>query len=206
MKYFLPLLMTVAFAAELKPLPGQAGNDDVELRGSVILEPAEIHEALHADLGPGYIVVRMKVTPKTDKALRVGPDDFTMVSHKDGERSQALDPAQIAGSGAALVVKTNKTQGGGLHSEWFGGALGGGGAAGDPGVDSSIQAGDKKSADNPLLAALKEKGLPDKETQQAVEGLLYFPIEGKVKPKDLSVVYKGPAGRLVMDFENPKKR
>ena len=51
------------------------------------------------------------------------------------------------------------------------------------------------------LEALKQKALPDQETKEPLEGLLYFPIEGKVKPKDLSLIYKGPAGKLVMDFK-----
>ena len=59
--------------------------------------------------------------------------------------------------------------------------------------------------DNPLLAALKAKILPDKESLEPVEGLLYFPIDGKLTPKDLAVIYKGQAGRLEIEFENPKK-
>jgi len=31
--------------------------------------------------------------------------------------------------------------------------------------------------------------------------MLYFALEGKNKPKDLSLLYKGPAGRLVFDFK-----
>ena len=43
--------------------------------------------------------------------------------------------------------------------------------------------------------------LPDKETKEPVEGLLYFLLEGKNKAKDLGLLYKGPAGRLAMDFK-----
>ena len=52
-----------------------------------------------------------------------------------------------------------------------------------------------------LERALKAKGLADSETNKPVEGLLYFAIEGKNKPKDLSLLYKGAAGRLVIDFK-----
>lgn len=31
--------------------------------------------------------------------------------------------------------------------------------------------------------------------------MLYFPIDGKVKEKDLEFYYKGPAGRLSMIFK-----
>jgi len=210
----IPLL---AIAGERKPLPGQAGNDDIELVGSVIVDKDEIKQALGADLGPGYVIAKIKVTPKTENALRVSPDDFTMISRKDGQRSVALSPGQIAGKGA-IVVKAAPDQPGGLGTTSNGpvwGGIGGaprrlpgsgGGMGNAPGVDggvnSSVDKGDGK--DNPLLAVLKAKILQDKETKDPVEGLLYFPIEGKVKPKDLAVIYKGPAGKLVMEFANPK--
>jgi hypothetical protein len=43
--------------------------------------------------------------------------------------------------------------------------------------------------------------LRDSETKDPVEGLLYFLLEGKNKPKDLGLIYKGAAGRLAMDFK-----
>jgi hypothetical protein len=54
---------------------------------------------------------------------------------------------------------------------------------------------------NSLLAALTSKGLPERETKAPVEGLLYFAVEGKVKLKDLSLIYKSPFGRLEMEFK-----
>src|SRR5580698_5762970 len=88
-----------ALGAAPKPLPGQAGNDDIDLTASVLVDRSEIEQAVGVDLGAGYLAVRMKATPKTDKPLRIGPDDFTMVSRKDGQRSQALTPNEIAGHG-----------------------------------------------------------------------------------------------------------
>jgi hypothetical protein len=198
------LVMTagLALGADKKLLPGQAGNDDIELNGSVILDREEIRQALGADLGAGYVVVRMKATPKSGKPLRVGPDDFTLISRKDGEKSEALSPTQIAGRGALVVKSTGRSEGG----RSFGG-FGGGGLGASPGTagisvpsDVKVITNDKNDQ-SPLLAALKEKALPDRETQEPLQGLLYFPIEGKLKPKDLSLIYKGPAGKLVMDFK-----
>jgi hypothetical protein len=199
----------VAASAERKPLPGQAGNDDIDLTASVLIEQDEIQQALGADLGEGYVVIRVKATPKTDHPLRIGPDDFTIISRKDGQRSQALSANQIAGSGATLVVKSNGSQGGGVgtHRPHFGlGGIGGIGNSGgvDKGVDSKIEQGGAGTKDNALLAALDGKVLPDKETKEPLEGYLYFPIDGKVKPKDLGLVYKGPAGKLIIEFQNPK--
>ncbi len=210
------LLCISAFAGERKPLPGQAGNDDIELVASVIIDRADVTQAIGEDLGAGYIAVRMKVTPKTEKPLRISPDDFSIISRKDGQTSVALSPGQIAGTGA-LVVKPAANQPGGLGTAtngpvWGGVGLGssrgaGNSAGADRGVDTKIDNDNNKGGkgkDNPLLAALKAKVLPDKESLEPIEGLLYFPIDGKVKPKDLAIRYKGPAGRLMMEFANPK--
>ena len=58
-----------------------------------------------------------------------------------------------------------------------------------------------KEQDNPLLAVLKKKALPQIETNEPVSGLLYFFLEGKHKLKDLELMYKSPSGRLILDFE-----
>ena len=70
------LIGILCLGGERKQLPGQAGNDDVDLEGSVILGHDEITEAIGSDIGEGYVVVRMKVMPKGTNPLRVGPDDF----------------------------------------------------------------------------------------------------------------------------------
>jgi hypothetical protein len=204
-------VFTLAFAGDRKPLPGQAGNDNIELVGSVIIDRQEIQQALGADLGAGYVVARMKVTPKTEKPLRISSDDFTMVSGKDGQRCSALDPGQIAGKGA-LVVKRAATQPGGAGTRTNGPIWGGigpiqGGSgnhqAADAPVDPHLESG-KDQKDNPLLAVLKAKVVPDTESLEPVEGLLYFLVDGKVKPKDLRIIYQGSAGKLIMEFANPK--
>lgn len=190
MKYSAILLLCAAAAyAERKPLPNQAGNEDIELAGTVLTDPQEIQQAVGAALGPGYVVVRLKATPKNENGLRVSPDDFTLLSRKDGQRCPALSPGEIAGQ-AALVVKPAAEQPGGDGTRTNGPIWAG----------VSTQIGKGGSANEPLRAALEGKILPDKETKSAVEGLLYFAIDGKVKPKDLSLLYKGRAGRLVMDF------
>ncbi|HEY6342580.1 MAG TPA: hypothetical protein VIY49_13890 [Bryobacteraceae bacterium] len=183
-----------AIFAENKPAPNQASNEQVALAGTVMLDRVEIRDALGTDLGTGYAVVRITVTPKTDEALRVSPDDFTLLSRKDGDRGGALTPAQIAGNGGALIVKPAARQPGGDGTRTNGPIWGG----------VTVRASDKKATnpeDSPLLNALKEKMLPDGETKTPVEGLLYFAMGGKLKPKDLSLLYKGSSGHLVIDFK-----
>jgi hypothetical protein len=193
MKFALILLLAAALcAAETKPLPNQAGNDDIELAGTILLDAAAIHDALGADLGPGYVVVRMTATPKGGKPLRVSPDDFLLLSRKDGDRSPALDPAQFGGGKGGLVVKAADKQPGGDGTRTNGPIWGG--------VQNRIGA-DKDAKSAPPPAALREKEFPDKETKAPVEGLLYFAISGKLKPKDVSLIYTGPAGKLVIDFK-----
>ena len=143
------------------------------------------------DMGAGYMLVQIKVTPKGDAALRVGPDDFTLLSRKNGDRSPALDPQQIAGTGGALIVKPAAQQPGGDGTRTNGPIWGG----------VTPKTGGAKDGDSRLLGVLKEKALQDQETKKPVEGLLYFALDGKLKPKDVSLIYKGPAGKLVIDFK-----
>ena len=57
-----------------------------------------------------------------------------------------------------------------------------------------------KDKPNPLLDVLKQKVLPEKETEAPVSGLLYFPME-KQKLKDLELWYRTPEGKLVLQFK-----
>ena len=68
------------------------------------------------------------------------------------------------------------------------------------------QATDKRRRKNPLLAVLKAKVLPETETMEPVEGLLYFLIDGKFKQKDLALIYKGQAGRLTWNSRTRRRK
>jgi len=187
-KYLILLALSVsAFAEDIKCLPNQAGNGNIDLSGTAIVDSKEIQQLLGVPLEPGYVVVKIKASPRTAEAIRISPDDFTLISRKNGERSAALDPVQIGGGGANLIL-SSKT-----HYD------------GSPGVSNtavSVSPGKStKAPDKALIEALKSKMLPDKETKEPVEGLLYFLMEGKNKPKDLGLLYKGAAGRLSVDFK-----
>ena len=155
MKRLIALLVIslAAGGADLKNLPNQSGNGDIDLAGNALVDSKEIQELVGAPMATHYVVVRLKVSPRMIQAIRISPDDFTLVSRKDGERSPTISPSQIAGSSAELQK------------------------------------------------ILESKQLPDTETKEPVEGLLYFQMDGKNKPKDLGLLYKGPAGRLAMDFK-----
>jgi len=206
---------SLAFAADRKPLPNQAGNDDVDIFATVLLDRQEIQQAIGAELPEGYVAVRVKVVPKADQALRVGTEDFTLISRKDGDRSPALEPEQITGQ-AGLILKAAAQQPSRMSTVSNGTIWGGVRPTKSSPADADRDS-DKKETEiapqpeggarentpeaNPLLAALKAKGIPEEESKKPLEGLLYFPVQGKLKPKDLSMIYKSPNGRLVVDFK-----
>jgi hypothetical protein len=187
-----------------------SSNDAVEIEAHITLAQPEITQKIGANPGSGIVLVEVHVTPKTDKDLRVSPDDFYLLCHDDGQRSQPFEPAQLAGHGA-LVVSPTAGAAGGAKAERYGTPLGGvtlpgstigvGGGGRAPGALSSKA--DNKSAGNAaLLTALKAKQFPDKLTTTEVSGYLYFPLDGKHKLKNLAVLYRGQAGRLDLEFEH----
>jgi hypothetical protein len=212
MKHSAALLLlsaSFALAGDQKQLPNQAGNDDIDLQGTALMTPAEIRQALGGNdlagrnVDAGMIVVRIKVTPKSPKAMRVGSDDFSLLSRKNGERSPALTPHQVAGGGSVLVVRAAANQphgdGIGVNGPVWGGVSTRKTSSADQGAAPTVKHGD--SMDSPLIPVLAQYALPDQEVKAPEEGLLYFSIEGKLKPKDLSLIYTGEAGKLVIDFK-----
>ena len=208
------LAAVTALAADKKGYPGQAGNDNLELVGSVITDHEEIRQALGAELGEGFVLVRVKVTPKTDESMRIGPSDFVLISRKDGDREEAMAPAQIT-SHSALTIKQDRSGRDWAQQTNRPGWTGIGGISRTAGPRKSAEEKKADAKDEPkvtpaentanddvLLAVLTAKQLPDKDTKGSIEGLLYFSMESSKikKSKDLSLLYKGSGGRLTMDF------
>jgi hypothetical protein len=181
-----------------------AGNDQVDIIATITIPEEDVAQVLGVDPGKGIAVLKVKVVPKTDKPVQVSPDDFILLAHDDGERSKPFEPSEIAGQGA-LVVSDNGTAVKKVGSSiGFGGIMGGSGSS--PGNSRAVSLSSKmdpKSQGNAkLLEVLKAKELPAKESAEPVEGYLYFPLDGKHKLKNLAVLYRGPAGRLNLEFEH----
>jgi hypothetical protein len=182
-----------------------AGNETVDIIATISMTEEEVTQKLGTDPGKGIALLSVRIVPKTDKPVQVSPDDFILLAHDDGERSKPFDPGEIAGRGALVVENTadNKTKKTGF-SGGFGGMIGGGG--GSPGNSKTVALGskmdDKRSGNATLLQLLKSKELPEKETSETVAGFLYFPLDGKHKLKNLAVLYRGPAGKLDLEFEH----
>ena len=80
------LVAGMALGADKRLLPGQAGNDNIELTGTLMIDPAEIRQAVGSELGAGIIVARVKASNKTGEPMRIGPDDFVLISRKDAKK------------------------------------------------------------------------------------------------------------------------
>jgi hypothetical protein len=205
-----------AFAA--KPVaPAVAEDENLVIEASAFIEKSEVAQALGQDPGMDLIVVEVKLRPRGETKIKLDADDFTLLSRKDGQRSQPMAPSQIAGSGALVVIPGSSGGGGGgvlnqRRAPIWGGAPGtgtrprriggddeGGAVSGPTQTQASVSEG--KTADTPLLEILKAKALPQTETNQPTTGLLYFFLEGKHKLKQLELMYKSPSGKLVLDFE-----
>jgi hypothetical protein len=212
----LSLVLAAACAADKPVKPASAGNENVDITAAVLLDRKEVSGALGADPGTELVVIDVKFAPRGENTIKLSRDDFTLISRKDGQKSQPLHPSQIAG-GAALVVASSGRGGigGGIINQRQGPVWGGVPGTGDRprrlGGDEDVVAsgsgGEQRTTvktdagkTSPVLAALKEKELPQTETNGAVSGLLYFFLEGKHKLKDLELMYKGPAGALNLDF------
>lgn len=183
-----------------------AGNEEVDIIATISLTQEEVIQKLGADPGKGIVILNVRIIPKTDKPVQVDPADFILLAHDDGERTKPFEPSEIAGRGALVVTnnadaKVKKTS----TSMGLGGIVAGGGGS-SPGNSKvttlSSKMDDKKQGDDKLLEALKAKQLPQKEATEAVEGFLYFPLDGKHKLKNLAVLYRGQAGRLDLEFEH----
>jgi hypothetical protein len=181
-----------------------AGNDQIDVVATISLSEEEIAQKIGANPGKGVALLDVRVTPKTDTPVQLGPEDFILLAYDDGERSKPFEPAELAGQGA-LVVKTSPN---GKVSRTSGfGALGPIGMGSGPSTAKKSDTLNSKmdttnEGSNKLLEQLKAKQFPRKETADPVEGYLYFPLDGKHKLKNLAVLYRGQAGKLRLVFQH----
>ncbi|HEX4168316.1 MAG TPA: hypothetical protein VHZ55_22865 [Bryobacteraceae bacterium] len=198
-------LLTImpALAAKKVISPTTSGSNElVDIVATLVMDQDEVKQKLGADPGAGVVLLEVRVTPKTDKSVQVSPDDFIILAHDDGERSRPFEPEELAGKGA--MVLTNSTASPKKTGQTFGlGGMmaGGGGSPGNPKVTTtSTKMDEKRTGNEGLVQALKAKELPQKDTTDEVSGYLYFPLTGKHKLKNMALLYRGPAGKLNLEF------
>jgi len=182
---------------------GQSANGAVSIEATVYGDLDSVKNAVTDDLGGHYIVVRVRLTPNAG-TIPVQLDDFLLKTDKDGERSHAYAPTQIAGQGVLIVTQVS-TGGGGGHSQaadpTYGGLPPSGGGFGNAASTVGAQGKMKQEEkENPLVKTLADRMLPEKEISGPVTGLLYFPME-KQKVKDLELSYTTPMGKLTVRFK-----
>jgi hypothetical protein len=192
--------------------PVRGGNDVLDITASAYVDKEAVTKALGRDPGLNLIVVDLKLVPKGDNKVQIWRDDFTLLSSRDGQKSQPLEPGQIAGRGGMILTSQGVRGSGGMGADRGGlsipgmGRMGGnGGQAGNtPGATETkvTTQTNPNEEENPLLQVLKDKVLPEKETNDPESGLLYFLFDGKPpKVKDLTLIYKFPGGKVLLDFK-----
>jgi hypothetical protein len=196
-----PLLVLTA-ASKKSAGSAKGENEDLILTVTIHTDPADVKEMIGSDLDGHYIVAEIKVDPKYGKTVTVDRDDFQLRSDKDGEKAKPFTASQIAGS-EALVLSgdggdVKKSRGWSLGGIGMGGGMGAGSGEGNKGPTKATMKGDDK--ENPLKKVLDAKSLPEKKTDQSVEGLMYFPME-KQKLKDLELHYGGRENRISLRFK-----
>jgi hypothetical protein len=197
---------------------GHAANDRIDIQATPIVDRNAIKSQLGTDFDGSMTLVQITVTPKGKDPLAVRLDDFLLRSERDGKRSGPFAPTQLAGQGGMVLHAMEVVRSGPLGDNGgpiWGGSPGatttgqarrGPGNQGAAGNSAAVSNTDAKVADakndkpNPLLAILKAKVMPEKNTTQPVSGLLCFPLE-KQRPKDLELDYNGPAGPLKVRFQ-----
>ncbi len=203
----------VLLAAADKKLPiDETSNELLDISVSAPLDKDQIKQELGSDLGADIVVIRVTARPVSDKPVQLSLDDFLLVSGKDGQRSEPYAPGQLAGSDSLTVTPNGMSRSGlgnnpnrpsfGIGGIGIGGGgIGSGHAAQTPNVKVQESRDEKE---NPLLAAITAKILPEKQITEPTSGLLFFQVVGKVKAKDLELHYKGPAGKMALRFRPEK--
>jgi hypothetical protein len=220
------IFLLLAFLAP--PITGEGQDQKIKIEAQIWLDRAEMKQATGIDPGPGFMVVKVKLTPGKGEIVDLNRDDFLLRSDKDGEKSRPFEPTQIAGSSVMVISSKGGSQGE-VMSQQRRIPMGlpvptGGDPRGVPGQGlpvpneapnvgsattdtSEAQASfEDKKGDKNLLELLKQKQLPDGEIKEPVEGLLYFQIEGKHKVKHFELVYRKAPPRVHLRFVEPKKK
>lgn len=186
------------FSGDKKPQKSavRSGENDVlEITATPIADPESVKQALGSDLGGHYILMDVRIVPKEGRKVAIRLDDFVLKTDKDGERTTPFVPGQIAGRGAMVVTQS---QPGGSKTTFGVGPM----SMGTAGITENhavVRSGATEKPD-PILDVLKQKILPEKETEGPVSGLLYFPME-KQKLKDLELWYTTAEGKLILRFK-----
>jgi hypothetical protein len=188
-------------AAKKTVATAKGENEDLILTVTLHIDPEDLKEMIGSDLDGHYIVAEVKVDPKYGKDITIDRDDFQLRTDKDGERTKPFASSQIAGRGALVIAATEDKK---PKRGWsMGGPVMMGSQGTAQGEDDENKPKPKMQNDeheNPLKKVIDGKILPEKKTDQAVAGLLFFPME-KQKMKDLELDFGGKENRISLRFK-----
>jgi hypothetical protein len=210
----------LALAADKPKTPTvQDSNELFEITATAYADKESVTKLIGRDPGFPLIVLDVKFTPRGENKIALWRDDFTLLSHKDGQRSQPLSPTQLAGSGALMVSSRGYTPASGMSSgSPANGPLGYPDITGTGGRPRALNNEDQltagstgetkiagqtgaKQKEDPLLQVFRDRILLEKEVSDTVSGQLYFVLDGKHKLKDLELIYKSQGKRVLLSFD-----
>jgi hypothetical protein len=229
---FLLLLPGAGFAQKFNgPYPSTARSSHVQIDAELYLDRKQVEELIGDNMDGYLVVAKVRITPLREKEpFRLFRDDFVLVSSKDGQRSEPFAPEQIAGR-STMVVSEQLISAGPVAGQQSGpvwGPIGGtgpigsgrprridspgsqGGIAGTPTsgateVKQEIRDEKMSSKEVAWLDVLREKVLEGGEITEPVEGLLYFPLDGKHKAKQITLLFNGVLPKLELSFDEKKR-
>lgn len=210
---------TATFAAKdeaPRVATARGASDRVEIIATVHANKPAVKQVLGDDINGYVYVVEVLLKPRMEEGFKVDRDDFQLLTTDDGQKTKPFAPAQLLGTGG-LVLKSTKGPTSGIMGQnngpvWQGPAggrpvmlpgQGGGFGNATTSVDTpnAEENTNTKEKENPMKKVLEEKELPAGDVKTPTKGLLYFPIDGKHKTKNIMLLYRGLAGRIDIEFK-----
>jgi hypothetical protein len=210
------------------PFKSSARSAKLTMDAELYLDRGQVEQLIGNSMDGYLVVVKVRIqSNRPNEKIRIFRDDFVLVSSKDGQRSEPFSPEMLAGS-STMVVSEVVTSAGPVMGQntgpvWGGIPTGGpvptggprrvdrpgssGGTAGTPtatatSVEQRVQDGKPGDKQVAWLETLKEKVLQEGELTDVREGLLYFPLNGKHKPKQISLLFNGVLPKMELSFSD----
>ncbi len=213
-------LASLAFAAKEDPprvATARGASDRVEIIATVHANKTAVKQILGDDMNGYIFVVEVLLKPRTEEGFKVDRDDFQLLTTDDGQRTRPFAPAELTGTGG-LVIRSVKGPTSGVMGQnngpvWSGPVgnnrpvmlPGNGGGIGNPTTQIDTPTAEEntntKEKEHPMKKELEVKELAAGSVKEPTKGLLYFPIDGKHKTKNIVLLYRGHAGRIEIDFK-----
>lgn len=209
-------ILSAAKPEEPKIATARGATDRMEIIATVHANREAVKQMLNDDLNGYIMVVEILIKPRVEEGVKIDRDDFQLLTTDDGQKSKPFAPSQLLGTGG-LVIKSQKGPSSGAMGQnngpvWSGPVgsgrpmrlPGNGGGIGTPTTQietPTASENEKVEKENPMKKVLEGKELPAGEIKEPTKGLLYFPVDGKHKTKNIVLLYRGLGGRIDVEFK-----